>query len=302
VYGWPGVGKSTLAAHLLSDPALAARFDGGILWCKLGPEPDLRAPLHAWCAALGLEGVARSSLGVAELSGLLHRALRGRRVLLAIDDLWDARHLAALHLGGAGSALLVTTRMRSVADAIASEDEVVRLAVLDSRDALELLMQLAPGVVESHPLECRELVRRLEGLPLAIHVAASLLKAELRRGFKVIDLLRRLLADCTPILAAHVPVDVGGPVDTVAALIGRSSADLTARTRDRLLSLGLLERTPAVFDRRAFTLAWGAEDLDGTLVELVERGLLEHVRQQGYQMHALVQAHARAAGENRTWS
>jgi DNA-binding winged helix-turn-helix (wHTH) protein len=302
VHGWPGVGKSALVAHVLSDPSLAARFDGGILWCKLGPEPDLRAPLGAWCTALGLESVPRTSLGLAELSSLLHRELRGRKVLLALDDLWDPRHITALRLGGTGSALLVTTRMRSVADAIASEDEVVRLDVLGSRDALDLLTQLAPRVVESYPLECGELVRRLEGLPLAIHVAAGLLKAELRRGFKVIDLLRRLLADCAPILAAQVPLDVGDRIDTVAALIGRSCADLTARTRDRFVSLGLLDRTPAVFDHRAFTLAWGAEDLDGTLVELVEHGLLEHVRPQRYQMHTLVQAHARTAGENRTCS
>ena len=296
VHGWPGVGKSTLVARLLCDPALASRFDGGILWYRLGPEPDLRGRLEAWCAALGLEDGRRSGLGIAELSGLLIRQLRARRVLIALDDVWDARHVAPLRVGGVGSALLVTTRMRSVADAIASDDEVVRLDVLGHRDTLELLTHLTPGLIESHPQECAELARRLEGLPLAIHVAAQLLKAELRRGFRVIDLLNRLLADCAPLLAAEVPVDVGGPVATVATLIGRSSAHLAPRTRDRFAALGSLDRIPAAFDQRAFTLAWGTEDVHGTLVELVERGLLEHVRPQRYQMHALVQAHAADLG------
>ena len=44
--------------------------------------------------------------------------------------------------------------------------------------ALELIGHLVPAVVDQYPDECRELVKALESLPLALQVAGRLLNTE----------------------------------------------------------------------------------------------------------------------------
>lgn len=46
--GWPGVGKTTLAAALAHDPDINARFPDGVLWASLGQKPALFGELAAW--------------------------------------------------------------------------------------------------------------------------------------------------------------------------------------------------------------------------------------------------------------
>ncbi|MDP9484633.1 MAG: hypothetical protein M3Q49_02370, partial [Actinomycetota bacterium] len=97
---------------------------------------------------------------------------------------------------------------------------VYRLEVLSEEEALELLEQLAPGVVENHPSEGRELVRELDGLPLAVRIAGGLLAAEASAGLDVPGLLeelregRRLLEENAPssyaVLLGQVPLTVAG--------------------------------------------------------------------------------------------
>ena len=94
---------------------------------------------------------------------------------------------------GWGAHSLITTRVNSVAAALApTPDAIYRLAVLTDQKAIELLQALAPGIVAQHPEPCRELVRALEGLPLALQVAGRLLQVEASYGFGVEDLLAEL--------------------------------------------------------------------------------------------------------------
>ena len=41
VRGWPGVGKTTVAAALAHDQVLASAFPDGLLWASIGQNPDL---------------------------------------------------------------------------------------------------------------------------------------------------------------------------------------------------------------------------------------------------------------------
>ena len=137
-------------------------------------------------------------------------------MLLIVDDVWNASHALPFVRAAANSrcALLATTRLVSVADALArldtprnSDENVYVLPVLSEENALVLLRYLAPAVVEEHFEECVQLVRDLECLPLALHVAGRLLKEEAKMGLGgVIDLITGIRTDAK-LLDELAPLD-----------------------------------------------------------------------------------------------
>ena len=169
VRGWPGVGKTTLAAHLAHDETLRQHFRDRVLWASLGPDPLLLEQLRSWARALGQNGQASS---VEAMSQELAGALASMSVLLVVDDVWNAAHVRPLRVGGRRSAMLVTTRLNDIADQLApTPASIYNLAVLSTDKGVELLRQLVPDVVTGDEQACRTLVEDLEGLPLALQVA-----------------------------------------------------------------------------------------------------------------------------------
>jgi DNA-binding winged helix-turn-helix (wHTH) protein len=295
VHGWPGVGKTTLASLLARDEELAARYPDGVLWASLGPAADASYELQLWARALGLSALAQECPTARELGPRLSQALRSRRVLLIADDLWQLEDFAPLRVGGEHCGMLVTTRQPVLADAIALGGESYRLGLLAAHSAGELLRQLVPSAVERYPAACARLIEALEGLPLAIHVAAGLIRAEIRRGFSVDEVLAELLRDARRIYESELPGDLARDAGaTVAALIERSTRALAEPTRERFAALGVFVEKPAVFDEAAIESAWAATGARETLAELVDRGLLEPAGAGLYQMHALLKTHAEA--------
>ncbi len=112
VRGWPGVGKTTLAAKLVHDPEVARAFPHGVLWARLGRPGRVSSELAGWLASVG--GDAGSDASVEYMSSRLSASLRGRRMLLVVDDVWDARDAVPFLVGGPGCAMVVTTRGRAV--------------------------------------------------------------------------------------------------------------------------------------------------------------------------------------------
>lgn len=294
VSGWPGVGKTTVAAVLAHDPEVAAAFPDGVLWASLGTDPAIFGTLAAWGRQLGAYDLNQGT--IAEASDRLRAILRERRMLLIIDDVWAPEHAAPLQVGGIGCAHLITTRARDVARALApTPDSLYRLPVLSLPAALQLLATLAPGIVERHPQACEELVREVEALPLAIQVAGRLLYAEADYGLEVAALIAEL-REGARILAAQAPPDRAEPegdtIPTVAVLLQKSTDRLDPATRDRFALLGAFAPKPATFDLAAMTAVWEVDDATATMRTLVDRGLLEPSGPGRYWMHALLVAHA----------
>jgi hypothetical protein len=295
--GWPGVGKTTLAATLAHDPALAAAFPDGVFWTSLGQTPTLFAELAAWGRTLGVpEVVTLPSLDAA--LQLLRSILREKRVCLIVDDVWTADAAQQMNIGGRHSALLITTRLWDVAQKIApTPEQMYTLPVLPDDQALELLRRLAPGVVAAYPDQSSTLVRELEGLPLAIQVAGRMLAVEARYQWGVEDLLREL-RDGVRMLQAEAPPDLFDTTQqttpTVAVLLQKSTDRLDAATRDGFALLGAFAPKPATFDAAALHAVWMVDDPRPMIRTLVSRGLLEPVDAQRFQMHALLVAHARS--------
>lgn len=298
IHGWPGVGKTTLSAAIAHDREIARMFPSGILWWSLGPAPDIRECLMAWAEIQGLSVDRRQPPSPLELARQLAFTLKDSRALLIIDDAWSIDSVEALRVLGSQCAMIVTTRMPLVADQVAGETNVFRLEVLSRSDAFALLANVVPSVASSHPIELREVADEVEGLPLALHVAAGLLRAETRRGFplgELLDSLRSSGRGSRHILEASVPGDLlRYTTPSVAALLARSTDILDPVLRDRFALLGLFTAKPARFDEPAVSALWENSDVRLHLGELADRGLVEPIPDAQYQIHALLKVHAEA--------
>ncbi len=91
--GAGGLGKTTLAKALCHDERIQEAFDDGILWVTLGENPgDLK--LKVLDLIKVLSGQRPGSDSVEPASTRLAELLADRDILMVIDDVWDAAHLA----------------------------------------------------------------------------------------------------------------------------------------------------------------------------------------------------------------
>lgn len=300
VQGWPGVGKSTLIAMLAHHPRVKTHFRDGVLWTSLGETPNLLSKLEAWGRVLGISDLNQApSLEAA--AHQLAAALRERRVLLLVDDVWQTEHAVPFKIVGTAQPLIMTTRFNDVADKLTdTPTDVYKLPILDEAASLSLLRTLAPKVVDRYSEEVRALVQDLEGLPLALQVAGRLLHAEEKLGWGVQELLDEL-REGTHLLEASAPADrvdlVTETTPTVAVLIQKSVERLSAEMQEKFALLGVFAPKPATFDLPAMSAVWEEDDPRPSARRLVERGLLEPIGQGWFQMHALLAMHARSMFE-----
>jgi hypothetical protein len=301
VRGWPGVGKTTLVSVLARDPEVSEAFPDGVLWTALDQKPELMSKIAQWARTLGTDDLLHIAT-VAEATERLGLLLRDKRILLVIDGVWEANDALPFIQAAIGSkcAVLATTRLTSVADALASFDKsrtrdenIHILPVLSEEDALTLLRHIAPNVVESHPDECRELLRDLENLPLAIHVAGGMLNEKLRTN---VSDLSEWIRKAASLEAEPSPLDraEGAALLTVNALFRRSTDLLDDVTRECFGYLGAFAPKPATFDVGALKAVWMIDDPKPVIRKLISLGLLEPVGLGRFQMHALLVQHARS--------
>lgn len=184
-----GVGKTRLAIHVAS--AVAARFGGGPVFVSLASiqEPDLVGPAIA--AAFSLREAADLPL-----DRLLRTYLESKEVLLVLDNF---EHLpeAAPEVAGLLAAcprlkVLATSRSRLKLRgeqeyplkplALPALDHIPLLDEVKSAPAVELFVQSARAVVpdfnltQANVTAITAICRRLDGLPLALELAAARLK------------------------------------------------------------------------------------------------------------------------------
>jgi predicted ATPase/class 3 adenylate cyclase len=162
VTGTGGTGKTRLALQVAAE--LVEAFPGGVFF----------VPLAGVSSASLVAGTIASTVGVRELS-----ELRDRHALLLVDNfehLLDAAP-AVSEVLAAGSALNVLTTSRAPLR-IDGEREYP-LEPLPDTQALELLTERALAVRPDFVPDkaAHEICRRLEGLPLAIELAASRLRS-----------------------------------------------------------------------------------------------------------------------------
>ena len=174
--GKAGVGKTTLAVHAAHQ--LRSLFPDGQLYVNLrGVEAQALEPadvLGRFLRALGIEGHCVPDDVDSRIS--LYRSLMAdRRALVVLDNAADEAQVRPLLPAGAGNVVLVTSRARLAALALA---EVIDLDVLPPGQAVELLGKIAGADRVASEPEAAAVIAALCGyLPLALRIAGARLAA-----------------------------------------------------------------------------------------------------------------------------
>ena len=202
VVGPGGVGKSRLSLHIASAALSAGRFADGVVLVELSgvTDPALLAAKVAACL-----GLPEREAGLQQAAVLDH--LRDRRMLLILDTcehLVDACAAFSEAVLRAAPEVTVLATSRQPFDAPGEHAFPVAPLPIEA-DAVELFAQraaaAAPGfaVTAANRADVVRLCRRLNGMPLAIELAAVRLRALplaeladlLDSGFSVLTVTRR---------------------------------------------------------------------------------------------------------------
>lgn len=267
-----GVGKTRLARH--AALALAPHYAQGAVFVALDDLSTPAALPGRVGAALGLSLAPGADAGLA-----LAAALATRSLLLVLDG-FEAVIDAADSVGNwlaqaAGLHVLVTSRER-----LELEGEwLLTLAGLPGNDAVQLFAERARAVQPRFELavsasEVTEICRRVEGLPLALELAAAwtrvLPAAEIARELAV---SMALLSD--------------GPERNLRAVFDRSWQLLTQLERQALAQLAVFR---GGFTREAARAV--AEVPLPLLASLVDKSMLRSDGQTRFDMHRVLLAFA----------
>lgn len=172
IQGWPGSGKSVLAAAYVRRDATRRLFPDGIFWWHMGPEADSNQLFDAF-RCIGAEyddinkfydyKIARSRLS---------NALAGRRCLIVLDDVWDKAHADVFFnaLDETGH-LLITTRKAEIA-----REYGVRAISPGSLDRSSAVQLLAGWAGREQDPAFTHIAQQVGHLPLALRLAGALMR------------------------------------------------------------------------------------------------------------------------------
>ena len=301
LHGLPGVGKTALAIELAHDPEVRKAYPDGVLWVGLGQSPDLPVLLNLLAAGLGLHLKTFASLETFEdRARVLHATIGSKRMLLVLDDVWQATHALALQLAGPECATVITTRAPGLIHALAGFEsfEVPELSVENS---LHLLRQFAPSVVQVREDLLADAIQQIGGLPLALVLVGGFLRREAYSGQsrRLTEALGRLreIRNWGEMSGSVSPLDQRpglGMEESLSlfGIIAMSEAILQSSARQMLLTLAAFPPKPATFHESLILSASGGGT--GDLDALVDAGLVEAAGGERCRVHGAIVQYAAA--------
>jgi tetratricopeptide (TPR) repeat protein len=292
VTGRAGLGKTALAVHAAHEAR--SRFPDGQLYAQLhgaGAQPaDPGQVLARFLRALGVAG-QRIPADAEERAELYRALLAERRVLVVLDDAAGEAQVRPLLPGGAGCAVLVTSRRRLPALGATS----LELDVLDDKTGAELLARIVGADrTSAQPDRVGDLVGLCGGVPLALRIAGGRLA---RLPHRDVGWLVERLADDRRRLDELVLDDL-----EIRAGLGSSCRALPEQARRLFRRLGLLA-APDLPSWAAAGLTGESvaqtEDLLDTLVDalLVDVAGVDAAQQTRYRLHDLIRVYAHELAE-----
>lgn len=298
IRGWPGVGKSALINAIVHDDRPRRAFSDGVLWMSLGPNGDLFAELQSWARQLG----ALNLLAFNTMSDLvkgLRSVLLGRDIFILVDDVWTVEQ--GLYIKSIvdlkTNTVLMSTRFKDVAERLGDvRHEIYPLEGLSEAHGVELLELIAPEVVSRYRERVTQLVRFLEGLPLALRVAGPTLRFYHEMHFDVNELIDEFEQDYNRLLRLHAPGshfdEVTGQTTTIELLFKRSVDTLSEEAHFAFAALGTFKEKPALIELGALEYVWNVSDPKPLIANLVGRGLMEATPDGYYRVHQTLHLYA----------
>ncbi|XP_060214919.1 putative late blight resistance protein homolog R1B-23 [Lycium barbarum] len=184
--GMPGIGKTTLAEKIYNDSIVTSHFDVRAQ-CRVTQVYSWRDLLLTILNGV-LEPVDRDEKEDGILADELHQFLLTKRFLVLIDDVWDNDVWDNFHMcfkdARNGSRIILTTRLRNVADHAKCESEPYHLRLFSDDESWTLLQkEVFQG--ENCPPELVDVGFRIAkccgGLPLSIVLVAGVLKEKTKK-------------------------------------------------------------------------------------------------------------------------
>lgn len=304
VRGWPGVGKTALVNAIAHHENVKDAFADGLLWSSVGRDGDIFSLFKNWARQLGaLHLLQIQHLG--DLADGLRPVLRGRDIFILTDDIWtEAQGMYVKSVVDLkANTLLLTTRFTDVANALQDlNTDIYVLNTLSEQHATELLTILAPEPVRLHHKRIPELIKVLEGLPLALRVAGPTLQHYHNMHFDIDELIDDFVNDYNRLLESTAPGDrfdeATGQTPTIALLFKRSVETLSPEAQDAFIGLGVFKHKPATFNLKALQEVWEAEDARRLVALLIGRGLMEARSDKRYWVHQTLHMYANKLLDN----
>jgi WD40 repeat protein len=278
--GTPAAGKSTLAAVACLDRRVRRRFRHGVTWLEARPGQDPVALLGDLGRRLGLRGRKSRFTTVKTGRDEIIKALRGKRVLVAVDNVWEPGPLDALIDLAEGCTVLFTTRMARLATQFnATPIEVNKLS---EEQALELLGRWAGKAPAELPDAARALCTRVGNLALGVAMAGAMV-AQDRSFTDVLALIEQDLA------RVHADLDPEYPYPNLRAAIEAGISDLPKTLRQQYEHLAVFAGHSR-FPRDAAEALWSElakAEVGDLLADLTGRSLLTAAGEGWYTAHDL---------------
>ena len=274
--GAGGSGKTRLA--LEAARTVASSYANGAALVELAPlrEPELVVPTIA--ALLGVpENAERPSLD------RLAEALRSRELLLVLDNAEHLRPAAPIFVELLARAPRLTLLVTSRAVLHVSGEHVFPVAPLGEDEALALFEQRArsldPGftLTEANVDDVRQICRRVDGLPLAVELAAARIRT------LTPAVIRERLASRLTLLTGG-PRDLPARQQTLRETLDWSAGLLDVQERDVLSRLGVFPGG-ATLDAAETVCRAGLD----TLAALVDHNLVRRVESAGEPRYGLLE-------------
>jgi len=286
--GTAGVGTTALAAHWAH--ARSDRYPDGQLYLDLrgwDPEPPLPAD-QALARLLRALGVPASEIApdAAECAAHYRSLLAGRRMLVLLDNARDSDQVRELLPGTASCAVLVTSRQRLSGLVARHGARRIEIPALAPDEAVQLLQSLAGEPVARAPESAAELVEQCARLPLALRLAAELIR---NRPDRPLEALVAELAgvDRLDLLAAD-----DDPRTSVRAAFGWSYQRLPAAAARAFRLIGRHPGPDLTPHALAALLDSSLPEAQRMLAALTGSFLIEPSRPGHYRLHPLLRLYA----------
>ncbi|CAL5428014.1 unnamed protein product [Camellia sinensis] len=181
IVGMPGLGKTILARKVYNDPYITHHFHIRA-WTYVSQVPRKREMLLDILHFVNVFTEEVEDMSNEKLGEKLHKKLKGKRYLIVIDDIWDISAWVDLKIylpnDNNGSRVMFTSRLKAVAMHVSPNCHPHCQRFLTEEESWELLQRkvFQNGSCPAELIEFgKQIMKKCEGLPLAIVVIAGLL-------------------------------------------------------------------------------------------------------------------------------